>query len=113
LLLTARIVQAGGTATMVPLLMTSVMRYVPAHRRGATMGATSIAVAVAPALGPALGGAVIGNGHPEGAAVGEGHLGLILEPSGAVGLAAALRHDLGVASPATILTGGVFSPGLL
>ncbi|WP_322619801.1 DHA2 family efflux MFS transporter permease subunit [Streptomyces acidicola] len=61
LLLTARIVQAGGTATMVPLLMTSVMRYVPAHRRGATMGATSIVVAVAPALGPALGGAVIDN----------------------------------------------------
>ncbi|MFE2937936.1 DHA2 family efflux MFS transporter permease subunit [Streptomyces sp. NPDC059255] len=59
LLLTARIVQAGGTATMVPLLMTSVMRYVPAHRRGAAMGATSVVVAVAPAVGPALGGAVI------------------------------------------------------
>ncbi|MGV9848287.1 threonine ammonia-lyase [Streptomyces sp. NPDC003442] len=40
-------------------------------------------------------------------------LGLILEPSGAVGIAAALRHDLGVASLATILTGGNFSPGLL
>ncbi|MER6793334.1 DHA2 family efflux MFS transporter permease subunit [Amycolatopsis mediterranei] len=58
-LLTARIVQAAGTATMVPLLMTSVMRLVPPHRRGATMGATTIVVAVAPALGPALGGAVV------------------------------------------------------
>jgi MFS transporter, DHA2 family, lincomycin resistance protein len=58
-LLTARIVQAAGTATMVPLLMTSVMRLVPAHRRGATMGATTIVVAVVPALGPALGGAVV------------------------------------------------------
>ncbi|MFE7978139.1 threonine/serine dehydratase [Streptomyces shenzhenensis] len=40
-------------------------------------------------------------------------LGLILEPSGAVGIAAALRHDLGAASLATILTGGNFSPDLL
>ncbi|MGA6158728.1 threonine ammonia-lyase [Stenotrophomonas sp. NPDC087984] len=40
-------------------------------------------------------------------------LGLILEPSGAVGIAAALRHDLGAGSLATVLTGGNFSPGLL
>ncbi|MEU3089432.1 pyridoxal-phosphate dependent enzyme [Streptomyces massasporeus] len=40
-------------------------------------------------------------------------LGLILEPSGAVGIAAALRHDLGTAPLGTILTGGNYSPGLL
>ncbi|QOV40396.1 pyridoxal-phosphate dependent enzyme [Streptomyces ferrugineus] len=40
-------------------------------------------------------------------------LGLLLEPSGAVGVAAALRHDLGTGSLGTILTGGNFSPGLL
>ncbi|WP_254645072.1 threonine/serine dehydratase [Streptomyces sp. BV286] len=40
-------------------------------------------------------------------------LGLILEPSGAVGIAAALRHDLGTASLGTILTGSNFSDSLL
>ncbi|MDT7598882.1 MAG: transporter, family, lincomycin resistance protein, partial [Pseudonocardiales bacterium] len=34
-LMTGRIVQAAGTAVMVPLLMTSVIRLVPAERRGA------------------------------------------------------------------------------
>lgn len=40
-------------------------------------------------------------------------LGLFLEPSGAVGITAALRHDLGAASLGTVLTGGNFSPALL
>ncbi|TCP49975.1 DHA2 family lincomycin resistance protein-like MFS transporter [Tamaricihabitans halophyticus] len=58
-LLSGRIVQACGTAVMVPLLMTSIMRLVPAERRGATMGTISIVIAVAPALGPTIGGAVL------------------------------------------------------
>jgi threonine dehydratase len=40
-------------------------------------------------------------------------LGLILEPSGAVGIAAILRHRLDAASLGTILTGANFSPALL
>jgi MFS transporter, DHA2 family, lincomycin resistance protein len=59
LLLAGRVVQACGTAVMIPLLMTSVMRLVPAHRRGATMGTITIVIAVAPAIGPTIGGAVL------------------------------------------------------
>ncbi|WP_084723200.1 MDR family MFS transporter [Streptomonospora alba] len=58
-LLVGRIVQASGTAVMVPLLMTSVMRLVPPRRRGATMGTITIVIAVAPAIGPTIGGAVL------------------------------------------------------
>ena len=58
-LLIGRVVQASGTAVMIPLLMTSVMRLVPVHRRGAIMGTISIVIAVAPAVGPTIGGAVL------------------------------------------------------
>lgn len=58
-LLIGRIVQASGTAVMIPLLMTTVMRLVPPERRGATMGTISIVIAVAPAIGPTIGGAVL------------------------------------------------------
>ena len=58
-LLVGRVVQACGTAVMVPLLMTSIMRLVPEERRGATMGTITIVIAVAPALGPTIGGAVL------------------------------------------------------
>jgi len=59
MLLVGRIVQACGTAVMLPLLMTTVMRLVPAERRGATMGTITIVIAVAPAIGPTIGGAVL------------------------------------------------------
>ncbi|MEO5874746.1 MAG: DHA2 family efflux MFS transporter permease subunit [Streptosporangiaceae bacterium] len=58
-LLVARVLQAGGTAVMIPLLMTTVMRTVPVERRGATMGTITIVIAVAPAIGPTIGGAVL------------------------------------------------------
>ncbi|GHE77980.1 MFS transporter [Amycolatopsis deserti] len=59
MLLAGRVVQACGTAVMLPLLMTSVMRLVPPHKRGATMGTITIVIAVAPAVGPTIGGAVL------------------------------------------------------
>ncbi|MEU6131552.1 MDR family MFS transporter [Saccharopolyspora sp. NPDC047091] len=58
-LLVGRVVQACGTAVMMPLLMTSVMRLVPVAKRGATMGTITIVIAVAPAVGPTIGGAVL------------------------------------------------------
>lgn len=58
-LLVGRMVQACGTAVMIPLVMTTVMRLVPKDRRGATMGTISIVIAVAPAIGPTVGGAVL------------------------------------------------------
>jgi DHA2 family lincomycin resistance protein-like MFS transporter len=58
-LLVGRVVQACGTAVMIPLLMTSIMRLVPPERRGSTMGTITIVIAVAPAIGPTIGGAVL------------------------------------------------------
>ncbi|GAA1848299.1 DHA2 family efflux MFS transporter permease subunit [Pseudonocardia ailaonensis] len=59
MLMTGRVVQALGTAVMLPLLMTSVMRLVPAERRGATMGTITVVIAVAPAIGPTISGLVL------------------------------------------------------
>jgi DHA2 family lincomycin resistance protein-like MFS transporter len=58
-LLAARIVQASGTAVMMPLLMTTLMTIVPAHQRGKVMGNVTLAMAVAPALGPAVSGVLL------------------------------------------------------
>ncbi|HEX6151543.1 MDR family MFS transporter [Nocardioides sp.] len=58
-LLAARIVQAGGTAVMMPLLMTTLMTVVPEHDRGRVMGNVTLAISVAPALGPAVSGVLL------------------------------------------------------
>ena len=59
MLLLARIVQASGTAVMIPLLMTTVLTLVPVERRGVVMGNITIAISVAPAIGPTLSGLVL------------------------------------------------------
>lgn len=58
-LLLARIVQASGTAIMLPLLMTTVLTLVPERGRGAVMGNISIVISVAPALGPTISGLIL------------------------------------------------------
>lgn len=58
-LVIGRIVQASGTAIMMPLLMTTVMTLVPAETRGKTMGNISIVISVAPAIGPTLSGLIL------------------------------------------------------
>lgn len=58
-LIVGRIVQASGTAIMLPLLMTTVMTLVPASMRGRVMGNISIVISVAPALGPTLSGVIL------------------------------------------------------
>ena len=58
-LLTGRVLQASGTAVMMPLLMTTVLNSVPAHRRGAMMGTISIVMSVAPAAGPTVSGLIL------------------------------------------------------
>src|SRR5918994_1380452 len=59
MLLLARIVQASGTAVMIPLLMTTVLTLVPVERRGVVMGNITIAISVAPAIGPTLSGLIL------------------------------------------------------
>jgi DHA2 family lincomycin resistance protein-like MFS transporter len=58
-LLAARIIQASGTAVMMPLLMTTLMNVVPEHDRGRVMGNVTMAISVAPALGPAVSGVIL------------------------------------------------------
>ncbi len=58
-LVAGRVVQASGTAIMMPLLMTTVMTLVPAASRGRTMGNISIVISVEPASGPTISGAIL------------------------------------------------------
>ncbi|MFI8371619.1 DHA2 family efflux MFS transporter permease subunit [Streptomyces sp. NPDC085466] len=58
-LLAARVVQASGTAVMMPLLMTTLMTLVPPHERGKVMGNITLVISVAPALGPAVSGVLL------------------------------------------------------
>ena len=59
LVLVGRIIQASGTAIMLPLLMTTVMQLVPPAHRGAIMGNISMVISVAPAVGPTMAGVVL------------------------------------------------------
>ena len=59
ILLAGRIVQASGTAIMLPLLMTTVMTLVPPATRGKTMGNISIVMSLAPAIGPTVSGLIL------------------------------------------------------
>jgi MFS transporter, DHA2 family, lincomycin resistance protein len=58
-LLFARVVQAAGTAVMLPLLMTTLLTVVPPTQRGRVMGNVTLVISVAPALGPALSGVIL------------------------------------------------------
>jgi DHA2 family lincomycin resistance protein-like MFS transporter len=56
MLLFGRIVQASGTAVMMPLMMTTIMNLVPPQSLGRMMGRISIVMSVAPAVGPTISG---------------------------------------------------------
>ncbi len=58
-LLAGRVVQACGTAIMMPLLMTTVLNLVPEQHRGKVMGNVTLTISVAPALGPAVSGIIL------------------------------------------------------
>jgi DHA2 family lincomycin resistance protein-like MFS transporter len=58
-LLAGRIVQASGTAIMMPLLMTTVMELVPSSQRGRVMGTISLVISAAPAIGPTMSGVIL------------------------------------------------------
>ncbi|MCC3274197.1 DHA2 family efflux MFS transporter permease subunit [Arthrobacter zhangbolii] len=58
-LLVARIIQAVGTAIVLPLLMTTTLTLVPVRNRGAIMGLNSIVISVGPAIGPTVSGSIV------------------------------------------------------
>jgi EmrB/QacA subfamily drug resistance transporter len=58
-LLTARLIQAAGSAVMMPLLMNVMLVAFPIEKRGAAMGVFGLVMVVAPALGPTLSGWIV------------------------------------------------------
>ncbi|HTL41835.1 MAG TPA: DHA2 family efflux MFS transporter permease subunit [Pseudolysinimonas sp.] len=58
-LIVGRVVQATGTAIMMPLMMTTVMTIVPPTDRGRIMGRISIVMSLAPAIGPVVSGTLL------------------------------------------------------
>jgi MFS transporter, DHA2 family, lincomycin resistance protein len=63
LLVAARVIQALGTAIMMPLLMTTIMQLSTPETRGKTMGYVSTVISVAPAIGPVLSGVILDYAH--------------------------------------------------
>ncbi|NUL46790.1 multidrug efflux MFS transporter [Cellulosimicrobium funkei] len=61
ILMAGRVVQAIGTAMVLPLLMTTTLALVPFQHRGTVMGLSSVVISVAPALGPTISGIVLQN----------------------------------------------------
>jgi DHA2 family lincomycin resistance protein-like MFS transporter len=59
ILLAGRVLQAAGTALLMPMFMTTMMKIVPENMRGQVMGQISLIFAVAPALGPAASGLIV------------------------------------------------------
>ncbi len=55
-LLSARVIQAGGAAIVLPLLMNVILTIYPTHQRGAAMGVVGLVITFAPAIGPTLSG---------------------------------------------------------
>ncbi|MDF9277936.1 MDR family MFS transporter [Arthrobacter sp. EH-1B-1] len=58
-LLVARIIQAVGTAVVLPLLMNTTLTLVPSQHRGMVMGLNSIVISVGPAIGPTVSGVMV------------------------------------------------------
>lgn len=58
-LLIARIVQAVGTALLLPLMFNTILNIIPPHRRGKAMGLIGLVIMFAPAVGPTISGLII------------------------------------------------------
>ncbi|MGP4065734.1 DHA2 family efflux MFS transporter permease subunit [Oceanobacillus sp. M65] len=59
ILVLARMIQASGSAVMMPLLMNVMLTAFPVEKRGSAMGIFGLAMITAPAIGPTLSGWVI------------------------------------------------------
>lgn len=61
ILLLARMLQAAGSAMMMPLLMNIMLTAFPIEKRGTTMGLFGLVMVMAPAIGPTLSGWLVEN----------------------------------------------------
>ncbi|WP_440131351.1 DHA2 family efflux MFS transporter permease subunit [Paenibacillus xylanexedens] len=59
ILLIARVVQAIGTALLLPLMFNTILNIIPPHRRGKAMGLIGLVIMFAPAVGPTISGIII------------------------------------------------------
>ncbi|MBM7604961.1 DHA2 family lincomycin resistance protein-like MFS transporter [Metabacillus crassostreae] len=58
-LMIARVVQAMGTALMLPLMFNTILLIVPPYKRGKIMGLLGLVIMFAPAVGPTLSGLIL------------------------------------------------------
>lgn len=61
ILLVARVIQAIGTALLLPLMFNTILLIFPIHKRGSIMGLIGLVIMFAPAIGPTISGLVIAN----------------------------------------------------
>lgn len=60
-LMAARVVQAIGTALLLPLMFNTILLIIPPHKRGRIMGVIGLVIMFAPAVGPTISGLIINN----------------------------------------------------
>ena len=61
MLMLARVIQAIGTALLLPLMFNTILVIYPINKRGATMGLMGLVIMFAPAIGPSFSGLIIEN----------------------------------------------------
>ncbi|WP_095358667.1 DHA2 family efflux MFS transporter permease subunit [Paenibacillus sp. 7523-1] len=61
LLLVARVLQAVGTALLLPLMFNTILVIFPIEKRGAAMGLIGLVIMFAPASGPSISGLILAN----------------------------------------------------
>lgn len=59
ILLVGRLVQAAGTAILMPVIFNTVLTIIPPAKRGTAMGMVGLVMMVAPALGPTVSGLIV------------------------------------------------------
>ncbi|WP_071396899.1 DHA2 family efflux MFS transporter permease subunit [Bacillus tuaregi] len=60
-LMVARVIQAMGTALMLPLMFNTILLIVPPYKRGKIMGLMGLVISFSPAVGPTLSGLILKN----------------------------------------------------
>lgn len=55
----ARVVQAIGTALLLPLMFNTILVLIPPHKRGKVMGMMGLVISFAPAVGPTISGLIL------------------------------------------------------
>lgn len=60
-LMIARVVQAVGTALLLPLMFNTILLIIPPHKRGSIMGIIGLVIMFAPAVGPTISGLILNN----------------------------------------------------